>query len=159
MNFSVAYYVSKLNSLRDDSAFLISDGNIYRTISIRDAFVKLDFDETYLTIREKSAKQILDEQNVNYEIMSKDTPLSAYIKRVIARKDLPINPLFNVKIDGIPFELVWNCGGNHLALLGATANLGSGSNTYLKGVRAYAGFASGKSGVRLFMTAEYTYSV
>lgn len=150
MNFSVAYYVSKLNSLRDDSAFLISDGNIYRTISIRDAFVKLDFDETYLTIREKSAKQILDEQNVNYEIMSKDTPLSAYIKRVIARKDLPINPLFNVKIDGVPFELVWNCGGNHLALLGATANLGSGSNTYLKGVRAYAGFASGKSGGKAF---------
>lgn len=145
MNFSVAFYMASLSVLSKSAAILISNGSYYCTVTLADSKNKLHYDDVVLPINEKSSEEILNEQAISYETLENDTPLAKYIKTYIPKETLPYSPLFNIEIDGLPFDMIWNCGGNHLAMLCATSNKGKGKTTYLKGVRAYSSFAAGKT--------------
>ena len=145
MNFSVSFYMASLSNISRSAVILLSNGSHYCTVQLEDCKNKLYYDDVVLPFSEKRSEEILDEQLVSYKILENDTPLANYIKTYIPKDSLRYSPLFSTEIDGLPFDMVWNCGGNHLAMLCATANIGKGKSTYLKGARAYSSFAAGKS--------------
>lgn len=148
MNYCVAQYMSELVKSSLDHSVIISDGSVYRTVSLNSAFENRNWDTEKLVIPELSVEEIFDIQNVEYEISNEKTSFGKYVVGNIEKNRLPKTLLHNVTVNNLDFDLVWNCGGNHLAFLvspGSRDNISRKNDKILSRVRNVIQWAADKT--------------
>ena len=148
MNYCVAQYMSELVKSSLDHSVIISDGSVYRTVSLKQSFENCDWDTETLKIPELSVEDIFAIQDVKYEKKEEKTEFGKFVESHLEKRNLPKSLIYNVTLNKLTFDLVWNCGGNHLAFLVSPfgkKGTSQDSNKKLERLRSYLKWAAGKN--------------
>lgn len=148
MNYCVAQYMSELVKSSLDHSVIISDGSVYRTVSLKQSFENCDWDTESLKIPELSVEDIFAIQDVKYEKKEEKTEFGKFVESHLEKQNLPKSLIYNVTLNKLTFDLVWNCGGNHLAFLVSPfgkKGTSQDSNKKLERLRSYLKWAAGKN--------------
>ena len=148
MNYCVAQYMSELVKSSLDHSVIISDGSVYRTVSLKQSFENCDWDTETLKIPELSVEDIFAIQDVKYEKKEEKTEFGKFVESHLEKQNLPKSLIYNVTLNKLTFDLVWNCGGNHLAFLVSPfgkKGTSQDSNKKLERLRSYLKWAAGKN--------------
>lgn len=148
MNYCVTQYMSELVKSSLDHSVIISDGSVYRTVPLNQSFENCDWDTETLKIPELSVEDIFAIQNVTYEKKEEKTEFGKFVESHLEKRNLPKSLIYNVTLNHLTFDLVWNCGGNHLAFLVSPWKKNGTSSkaaNKLERLRAYLKWAAGKN--------------
>ncbi|MGN0908339.1 MAG: hypothetical protein ACI4NA_01855, partial [Succinivibrio sp.] len=155
MNFCVTRYVCKLVTSGVPYAFVTTDGTRCCFTGMSGETKEAAWDQTVDISPELGVFEILSMSGVPYSVEGggKLTQFAAWIAEAAggAEKIFPKGAVSGIGIEGQTFDLVWNCGGNHLAFLkapGACAKEGELSfenSKRLKRIRAIASWAAMKT--------------
>ena len=148
MNYCVTQYMSELVKSSLDHSVIISDGSVYRTVPLKQSFENCDWDTETLKIPELSVEDIFAIQNVTYEKKEEKTEFGKFVESHLEKRNLPKSLIYNVTLNHLTFDLVWNCGGNHLAFLVSPwkkNGTSSKAENKLERLRAYLKWAAGKN--------------
>lgn len=148
MNYCVAQYMSELVKSSLEHSVIISDGSVYRTVPLKQSFENCDWDTETLKIPELSVEDIFAIQNVTYEKKEEKTEFGKFVESHLEKRNLPKSLIYNVTLNHLTFDLVWNCGGNHLAFLVSPwkkNGTSSKAENKLERLRAYLKWAAGKN--------------
>ena len=148
MNYCVAQYMSELVKSSLEHSVIISDGSVYRTVPLKQSFENCDWDTETLKIPELSVEDIFAIQNVKYEKKEEKTEFGKFVESHLEKRNLPKSLIYNVTLNHLIFDLVWNCGGNHLAFLVSPfgkKGTSQDSDKKLERLRAYLKWAAGKN--------------
>lgn len=148
MNYCVAQYMSELVKSSLDHSVIISDGSVYRTVPLKQSFENCDWDTETLKIPELSVEDIFAIQNVTYEKKEEKTEFGKFVESHLEKRNLPKSLIYNVTLNHLTFDLVWNCGGNHLAFLVSPfgkKGTSQDSDKKLERLRSYLKWAAGKN--------------
>lgn len=148
MNYSVAQYMSELVKSSLEHSVIISDGSVYRTVPLKQSFENCDWDTETLKIPELSVEDIFAIQNVTYEKKEEKTEFGKFVESHLEKRNLPKSLIYNVTLNHLTFDLVWNCGGNHLAFLVSPfgkKGTSQDSDKKLERLRSYLKWAAGKN--------------
>lgn len=148
MNYCVTQYMSELVKSSLDHSVIISDGSVYRTVPLKQSFENCDWDTETLKIPELSVEDIFAIQNVTYEKKEEKTEFGKFVESHLEKRNLPKSLIYNVTLNHLTFDLVWNCGGNHLAFLVSPWKKNGTSSkaaNKLERLRAYLKWAAGKN--------------
>lgn len=148
MNYCVTQYMSELVKSSLDHSVIISDGSVYRTVPLKQSFENCDWDTETLKIPELSVEDIFAIQNVTYEKKKEKTEFGKFVESHLEKRNLPKSLIYNVTLNHLTFDLVWNCGGNHLAFLVSPwkkNGTSSKAENKLERLRAYLKWAAGKN--------------
>lgn len=148
MNYCVAQYMSELVKSSLEHSVIISDGSVYRTVSLKQSFEICDWDTETLRIPELSVEDIFAIQDVRYEKKEEKTEFGKFVESHLEKQNLPKSLIYNVTLNKLTFDLVWNCGGNHLAFLVSPwkkNGTSSKAEKKLERLRAYLKWAAGKN--------------
>lgn len=148
MNYSVAQYMSELVKSSLEHSVIISDGSVYRTVPLKQSFENCDWDTETLKIPELSVEDIFAIQNVKYEKKEEKTEFGKFVESHLEKRNLPKSLIYNVTLNHLTFDLVWNCGGNHLAFLVSPfgkKGTSQDSDKKLERLRSYLKWAAGKN--------------
>lgn len=148
MNYCVAQYMSELVKSSLDHSVIISDGSVYRTVSLKQSFENCDWDTESLKIPELSVEDIFAIQDVKYEKKEEKTEFGKFVESHLEKQNLPKSLIYNVTLNKLTFDFVWNCGGNHLAFLVSPfgkKGTSQDSDKKLERLRAYLKWAAGKN--------------
>lgn len=148
MNYCVTQYMSELVKSSLDHSVIISDGSVYRTVPLNQSFENCDWDTETLKIPELSVEDIFAIQNVTYEKKEEKTEFGKFVESHLEKRNLPKSLIYNVTLNHLTFDLVWNCGGNHLAFLVSPwkkNGISSKAANKLERLRAYLKWAAGKN--------------
>lgn len=86
MNYSVAQYMSELVKSSLDHSVIISDGSVYRTVSLKQSFENCDWDSETLKIPELSVEDIFAIQGVKYEKKEEKTEFGKFVVSHLEKK-------------------------------------------------------------------------
>lgn len=148
MNYCVAQYMSELVKSSLEHSVIISDGSVYRTVPLKQSFENCDWDTETLKIPELSVEDIFAIQNVKYEKKEEKTEFGKFVESHLEKRNLPKSLIYNVTLNHLTFDLVWNCGGNHLAFLVSPfgkKGTSQDSDKKLERLRSYLKWAAGKN--------------
>lgn len=148
MNYCVTQYMSELVKSSLDHSVIISDGSVYRTVPLKQSFENCDWDTETLKIPELSVEDIFAIQNVTYEKKEEKTEFGKFVESHLEKRNLPKSLIYNVTLNHLTFDLVWNCGGNHLAFLVSPfgkKGTSQDSDKKLERLRSYLKWAAGKN--------------
>lgn len=148
MNYSVAQYMSELVKSSLEHSVIISDGSVYRTVPLKQSFENCDWDSETLKIPELSVEDIFAIQDVKYEKKEEKTEFGKFVESHLEKQNLPKSLIYNVTLNKLTFDLVWNCGGNHLAFLVSPfgkKGTSQDSDKKLERLRSYLKWAAGKN--------------
>lgn len=148
MNYCVAQYMSELVKSSLEHSVIISDGSVYRTVPLKQSFENCDWDTETLKIPELSVEDIFAIQNVTYEKKEEKTEFGKFVESHLEKRNLPKSLIYNVTLNHLTFDLVWNCGGNHLAFLVSPfgkKGTSQDSDKKLERLRSYLKWAAGKN--------------
>ena len=148
MNYCVTQYMSELVKSSLDHSVIISDGSVYRTVPLNQSFENCDWDTETLKIPELSVEDIFAIQNVTYEKKEEKTEFGKFVESHLEKRNLPKSLIYNVTLNHLTFDLVWNCGGNHLAFLVSPfgkKGTSQDSDKKLERLRSYLKWAAGKN--------------
>lgn len=148
MNYCVTQYMSELVKSSLDHSVIISDGSVYRTVPLKQSFENCDWDTETLKIPELSVEDIFAIQNVTYEKKEEKTEFGKFVESHLEKRNLPKSLIYNVTLNHLTFDLVWNCGGNHLAFLVSPfgkKGISQDSDKKLERLRSYLKWAAGKN--------------
>lgn len=148
MNYCVTQYMSELVKSSLDHSVIISDGSVYRTVPLNQSFENCDWDTETLKIPELSVEDIFAIQNVTYEKKEEKTEFGKFVESHLEKRNLPKSLIYNVTLNHLTFDLVWNCGGNHLAFLVSPWKKNGTSSkaaNKLERLRVYLKWAAGKN--------------
>lgn len=148
MNYCVAQYMSELVKSSLEHSVIISDGSVYRTVPLKQSFENCDWDTETLKILELSVEDIFAIQNVTYEKKEEKTEFGKFVESHLEKRNLPKSLIYNVTLNHLTFDLVWNCGGNHLAFLVSPfgkKGTSQDSDKKLERLRSYLKWAAGKN--------------
>lgn len=148
MNYCVTQYMSELVKSSLDHSVIISDGSVYRTVPLKQSFENCDWDTETLKIPELSVEDIFAIQNVTYEKKEEKTEFGKFVESHLEKRNLPKSLIYNVTLNHLTFDLVWNCGGNHLAFFVSPfgkKGTSQDSDKKLERLRSYLKWAAGKN--------------
>ena len=148
MNYSVAQYMSELVKSSLEHSVIISDGSVCRTVPLKQSFENCDWDSETLKIPELSVEDIFAIQDVKYEKKEEKTEFGKFVESHLEKQNLPKSLIYNVTLNKLTFDLVWNCGGNHLAFLVSPfgkKGTSQDSDKKLERLRSYLKWAAGKN--------------
>ncbi|MGN0916170.1 MAG: hypothetical protein ACI4NE_07470 [Succinivibrio sp.] len=150
MNYNIAQYVLAMKESAPDSEVITTDGSYCRRESLSQVESSPYWMAQGYLIPPVSLYDIFALQEIKYTTCEIESDFSLFIRNNC--KSIPPSAVFNIVVDNILFDVVWNCGGNHLAFLlspYSTSNpsvpKGKRNNAVLARIRKLTVWASSKS--------------